>query len=793
MSKLSITKILLVFCILSQSVFAQRQMEKLNRGLIAVKVGAGYFLSWRLFGTDTSITVFNVYKGITKLNATPITASTTFTDNTTTNGTYTVKKVVNSVEVETSEAAKVYANNYFTLPLNRPAGGTTPAYSVTNSGTLEDYPSGQAYTYTPGDCSTGDLDGDGEYEIIVKWDPSNSRDNSQGGYTGEVFLDAYKLNGTFLWRISLGKNIRAGAHYTQFMVYDLDCDGKAEVVCKTAPGTKDGKGNFLKTGNAANDNDTFDGRTTGTWPGFVTSGNEYLTVFSGLTGEELITTDYAPGRAPSNGWGKTSETTNRVDRFLACIAYLDGKMPSVVMCRGYYGRMVLVAWDWRSGKLTKRWTFDSGTSGNYISEGNHNLSVADVDGDGKDEILYGSSAFDDNGTALYTTGLGHGDAMHVSDLDPNHNGLEVWEVHEEKKDTLKSSEMHDAKTGAILFGLPANVDVGRGLAADIDATSKGFEMWSSSSDGIYSCKGVKLNANKPSVNFRIYWDGDLQDEILDGTKLDKWNGNGVTRLYTLYNYSNAKDVNGTKANPCLQADLFGDWREELIYYNSATSSDLVIFTSTIATTNRLYTLMHDPQYRESVAWQNVAYNQPPHLSFYIGDGLANVPKPNIILVSAVTPKTQTIALKAGWNLISFNVVPSNISIDSVFKTVIANVSEIKTFDSFWRTGQNTVFNSLKSISTGSAYFVYMKTAGSLSVSGYPVTLPLNSPIKTGWNLVGVPSQSAVTISSEVNGKSVSIVKNFDGFWQATGTPSITTFDIGKGYFIKATGNGSLDW
>jgi hypothetical protein len=428
-----------------------------------------------------------------------------------------------------------------------------------------------------------------------------------------------------------------------------------------------------------------------------------------------------------------------------------------------------------------------------MTEGNHNLSVADVDGDGKDEIIYGPAAFDHDGTPMYTTGLKHGDAMHVSDLDPDRLGLEVWDVHEDKVDTMKSSELHDAKTGEIIFGLPANADVGRGLTADIDATHRGFEMWSSSSNGVYSCKGTLISANTPSVNFRIYWDGDLQDELLDGTKLDKWTGNGTTRLYTMYNYSNAKEINGTKATPCLQADLFGDWREELIYYNSATSSDLVVFTSTIPTTNRLYTLMHDPQYRESVAWQNVAYNQPPYLSFYIGDGLTNVPKPNITLVSAVSPKTQIIALKAGWNLVSFNVSPSSVLIDSVFKTIISLAVEIKTFDAYWRLGQNTVFNSLKAISDGGAYLVNMKAAATLSLTGTPISLPFTTSLKTGWNLVGLPSQSSITIATEVSGKSITSVKNFDGFWQSTGTPSITSFDIGKGYYVKATATSTLSW
>ena len=309
----------------------------------------------------------------------PITNSTNLQDASgTSSSKYTVRAVVGGTEQAASAAASVWGNNYLSVPLSIPAGGTTP--------------DGVAYTYSANDASAGDLDGDGEYELIVKWDPSNSKDNSQSGYTGEVFIDAYKLNGTRLWRISLGKNIRAGAHYTQFMVYDLDGDGKAEVAMKTADASKDYRNSS----------------------GYVLSGPEFLTIFNGQTGKALSTVNYEPARGNVSDWG--DNYGNRVDRFLAAIAYLDGERPSLVMARGYYTRTVLVAYNWRNGQLTKQWTFDSNTSGNagYAGQGNHNLSVADVDGDGKDEIIYGAMAVDDNGKGLYTTGLHHGDAMHLT-------------------------------------------------------------------------------------------------------------------------------------------------------------------------------------------------------------------------------------------------------------------------------------------------------------------------------------------------------------------------------------------
>ncbi len=544
-----------------------RQAEYLNRGVVGVKTNEGIYLSWRLLGTDDARTTFNIYRDGTLLNATPLTTSTNYVD---TGGSltskYVIKALLDGKEIETSEAITPWEEQYKVIQLNRPEGGVTP--------------DGVAYTYTPNDCSAGDLDGDGEYEIIVKWDPSNSKDNSQAGYTGNVYLDAYKIDGTFLWRIDLGVNIRAGAHYTQFMVYDLDGDGIAEIACKTAPGTIDGKGNYVLL---AGDDPTADYRNAS---GYILEGPEYLTVFSGRDGSALATVPYNPPRGDVSSWG--DNYGNRVDRFLATVAYLDGQRPSLVMCRGYYTRVTLAAYDFRDGSLMERWFYDSGTTdgiGGY-GQGNHNLSVADVDGDGKDEIIYGACAIDDDGTLMYSTGLGHGDAIHVSDLMPDRPGLEVFCVHEEDH-ALYGTEIHDAATGEILWGIFAGDDVGRGIAADVDADHRGYEMWSSQSNVVYNVNGNGISLNRPSYNFRIYWDGDLQDELLDGTKLDKWNGNGTDRLFTFYLHNNAKEINGSKANPCLSADLLGDWREEVIYYNSEDPSQLMIFTTVIPADHRL--------------------------------------------------------------------------------------------------------------------------------------------------------------------------------------------------------------
>ncbi len=576
-----------------------RQMEALDRGLTAVKVSNGVYLSWRLFGTDPSAIAFNVYRNGSKLNSTPLSAGTNYLDGSgTTGSSYSVRPVLNGVEQSASETASVWAQNYLAIPLQIPSGGTTP--------------DGVSYTYSANDCSVGDLDGDHQYEIIVKWDPSNSKDNSQSGYTGNVYLDAYKLNGTRLWRIDLGRNIRAGAHYTQFMVYDLDGDGKAEVACKTADGTKDGRGTVIGSSSADYRNSS----------GYILSGPEYLTIFNGTTGAALVTTDYAPGRGTVSDWGDSYG--NRVDRFLTCIAYLDGVRPSLVMCRGYYTRSVLVAYNWRDGKLTKLWTFDSNSSGNsgYAGQGNHNLSVGDVDGDGYDEIVYGACCIDHNGKGLYTTGLGHGDAMHLSDMDPDRSGLEVWDVHETAS-SAGGGEFRNAKTGQLLFGLTGSGDTGRGCAANV-TNVKGYQMWSSVSGGLYNCKGQNIGSVPASCNFVIWWDGDLQRELLDGTTITKYAGS------TLLSASGCASNNGTKATPCLSADLLGDWREEVVFRTSD-SSALRIYTTTTATDYRFYTLMHDPQYRLAVAWQNVAYNQPPHPGFYLGYQMAAAPTPQIYL------------------------------------------------------------------------------------------------------------------------------------------------------------------
>ncbi len=602
--------------------FAARQAEYLDRGVVALPSGSGVLISWRMLGDDPGNISFNVYRNGSKITSSPVTNSTNYLDTTgTTSAAYTVRAVINGTELAANPAKATWANPYLAVNLNRPNGGTTP--------------SGEAYTYSPNDLSVGDLDGDGEYEIVVKWDPSNAKDNSQSGYTGNVIVDAYEMNGTRLWRIDLGKNIRAGAHYTQFMVYDLDGDGKAEVAMKTAPGTRDAAGTVQGGSNANTDY-----RNSG---GYILTGPEYLTVFNGQTGVAMASTDYLPARGTVSSWG--DGYGNRVDRFLAGIAYLDGTRPSLVMTRGYYTRAVLVAWDWRNGSLTRRWTFDSNTSGNGAAagQGAHSLTVGDVDQDGKDEIVYGAATINDNGTLMYSTGFGHGDALHLSDFIPSRPGLEVFMVHESNATGV---DMHDAKTGQVIWSLPSGgADVGRGVIMDIDPRTSGAESWASVG-GLNNPTGGQIGTTKPaSTNFAAWWDGDLLREQLNNTMIDKWNysSNNSSRLLTAYNYGAASN-NSTKSTPGLSADLLGDWREEVIWRHE-NNSQLLIFSTPTPTTHKLRTLMHDTQYRTAIAWQNVAYNQPPHTGFFLGDGMATPAAPDLYFVgtnpNATTPVSSS--------------------------------------------------------------------------------------------------------------------------------------------------------
>lgn len=582
------------------------QMEALDRGLVAVKSSNGIFLSWRLLGTESYGTSFNVYRNGVKI-AGPITDSTNYLDKSgSTSATYYVTSVVNGKEVTQCDAVKSWGSSYLDVPINKPANTTQ---------------SGSTVTYAANDGTVADVDGDGQYEIILKWDPSNSKDNSQKGYTSNVYIDCYELDGTQRWRIDLGKNIRAGAHYTQMMAYDFDGDGKAELALKTADGTVAGDGTII--GDASKDYRNSSG--------YILSGPEYLTMFEGATGKILTTVDYAPARGAVKDWGDTYG--NRVDRFLAGVAYLDGKTPSLIECRGYYAKSVLVAYKYSDGKLTKQWTFtaDGSTNSSYRAQGAHALSIADVDEDGYDEIVYGSAVIDHNGKGLYTTSQGHGDALHCGDFDPNREGLEIFMVHESTSSSVESVQMREAKTGKTIWSYKRSADIGRGLILNAAAE---FAPYVCLADYAYDSNGNTINSKLKNLgeNFSILWDADLYQEGLDGTSVRKWNSSTQSVDYILSD-SNVHSCNSTKATPTLSGDIMGDWREEIIWALNDNSA-LRIYTTTEVTDSKLYTLMHDRQYREAIAWQNVAYNQPPHTSYYIGEDMSTPVQPSIYTVGS---------------------------------------------------------------------------------------------------------------------------------------------------------------
>ncbi len=620
---------------IGQTVMAQNpQQEFLDRGAVAVKTDGGVFLSWRSLESDDKDLKFDIYRDGVKITDEPLLFQTNFIDPAgTESSVYRLQATLNDAVKETTDVAAVWPELFHRIHIDRPEGGISPAGGVT-----ADDPNGKTaltepyhYTYTPGSCSVGDVDGDGIYEIFLRWDPTNFADNAHRRYTGNVYIDCYRLTGEKLWRIDLGQNIRAGNHYTQFMVYDFDGDGKAEMAVKTAPGTIDGQGNPVLMGN---DKVTDDYRNN---VGLILSGSEYLTVFDGLTGANLATESYQPLRSviSSSKWGDSYG--NRSERYLACVAYLDGIKPSIVMCRGYYTAAYIAAWDFDGHNLKLKWLHKSEEKGKGLyGEGAHSITVGDVDGDGCDEIVYGSACLDHDGqNIVYRTGFGHGDALHLGDLDPDRPGLEVFMVHE-KTDTKYDTEFRDARTGEVIWGLlQTGNDIGRGLAADITDSHRGYEMWPQAdyTDGtkankIFDVAGNCVSTNRPSVNFRVYWDGDLLDEILDGTSITKMNSDltSIKSVMDFSSYSNAKSVAQTKSTPCIQADLFGDWREELVYYDGSTMSDLLVFTTTIPTEYKVPCLMQDHIYRMAVAWQNVAYNQPPHLGYYLPDMFSGNPR-----------------------------------------------------------------------------------------------------------------------------------------------------------------------
>ena len=585
------------------------QREKLNRGVMVIKTQSGkVYVTWRTLSSDKKGEPFTIYRNGELITQKPLTTGGTFYEDKHPLSGADVTYEVRGGKIDGSYTLKADApGSYISIPLEKPQGGMTPD-SVT-------------FEYTANDASIGDVDGDGQYEIFLKWDPTNSKDNSHAGFTGNVYIDCYTLEGQRLWRVDLGRNIRAGAHYTQFMVYDFDGDGRAEMICKTADGTTDATGAVIGDGTKdwrrpAPDSKVNEARRKlqGRQMGRILDGPEFLTVFDGQTGRALSTVDYIPNRGKVSAWGDMHG--NRVDRFLAGVAYLDGKHPSAIFCRGYYTRTVIAAWDWDGKELKQHWVFDTDQPewNDFAGQGNHNLRIADMDGDGCDEICIGSMTVDHDGRGLYNTGFGHGDAIH---LVPEPNGkLYLWDCHENKRDGV---DLRDAATGKVIFQNPSPKDVGRALAADIDPTHHGHELWSIADKHIYNIKGEVVCDTMPdklSINFAIWWDGDLCRELLDRTGIYKYDYENH-KIQRKTQFKDCSANNSTKQTPCLQADIIGDWREEVIF-RTKESNELRIYISSSPTKYRINCLEEDIPYRNSVATENVGYNQPPELGFYIG-------------------------------------------------------------------------------------------------------------------------------------------------------------------------------
>ena len=631
---------------------AQAQEKALqNRAPVAVKTSNGILVSWRSFTSDASDLGFDIYRGSTKLNSSPITTKTNFLDDGGEAGSsYTIKSTKGEEFTVTA-----WDNMYKTITLNRVPNTKDASGSLTGR-------------YRPDDISIGDVDGDGEFELIVKWFPDNQRDSGKEGKASPTYLTCHKMDGTQLWRINLGHNIRSGNHTMSFLVYDFDNDGKAEMICRTAAGSIDGTGKYVSEAGDNTIKATDNTKTYQNSKGYVTGGEEFLTVFNGETGAAMHTIWYCPNRAGGENGGAATINSfwgdsygGRAERFNAAVAYLDGQNPTAILQRGYYTQCYIWAVDWNGTKLKTRW-LHKGTSKTAWSvvdaagtelanettnpvtsmgkssygQGVHGIFIADVNMDGYDDICIGSATIRHDGILLCSTNYGHGDAIHLGDLVPDRPGLEVMMPHEESP---YGYDVHDATTGEVLTSGTHTEDTGRGVACDFIPSHKGSELWSSVDNIMRSCEdGAQVSSSKPDTNFRIYWTGDPFDQTFDGRydsntgisspRIRAWNtaSGKIATMQEFADYGQPQSCNTTKATPCLQADFLGDWREELIMWQyeadwSSPTVKLMIFSTPQETDYKVPCLLEDHQYRMAVAWQNASYNQPPHLSYSLAEKL----------------------------------------------------------------------------------------------------------------------------------------------------------------------------
>ncbi|WP_152547382.1 rhamnogalacturonan lyase family protein, partial [Flavobacterium seoulense] len=601
-----------------------RPMEFLDRGLVALGIKNGVFLSWRMVGSDNPDVGFNLYKNGTKLNTSPITSSTNYVDPSgLVSDLYKVEAILPSGNEMSAEATVwPYA------PSIEPGKPNVARLEIP-------IPAAPGPGYFAGDMSVGDLDGDGKYELVFEWEPTGHPDNA--------YLEAIDLTGKSLWRISCGPNTTYNG--IAFMVYDLDGDGKSEVACVTAPGTKDGLGNYLSKGPAATDDDSM---IIPRISGHLMEDPAYMTVFNGLTGAEKATVNYPIPIGPRETHEATWEDNygKRAQSIKSAVLYDKDKGPLLVFCRGIYSKIAMGAYTWNGNDLKQEWIFDSDSLPEplktlYRGEGNHGVTVGDVDGDGSDELMYGACAIDNDGNGLYATGRGHGDAHALGDLDPDRPGMEYFQPHE---NATYGVSFRDAATGEIIWEILSPADVGRAWAADITADNPGVEIsvvgdyidnGKEDQSSVFDSKGNPLNYSYNSYYQPVYFDGDIQRELRNNTGIDDVNNGG--RILTAWYYG-ASTIHSTKQDANLVADILGDWREEIVFVKPDNSA-FVLFSSWIPTEHKVYTLMHDPAYRIQVATQNIGYNQPANLSYYLPNGS---PKPDIRVIDNIPPTVSTI-------------------------------------------------------------------------------------------------------------------------------------------------------
>ena len=608
--------------LVSMGANAQRFTDKLDRGLVAVKTTKGVYCSWRIQADEYYDVKYNLYRDGTKVNAEPLDVSN-FTDTSGSESSqYTVKAVLNGVEQQASKAATVFKSNYKEIKIKHDASLKA--------------------TYEPNDACCADVDGDGEVEILMKF---NNKEEAEQLYpkngptidgvaTKEYsMLACLKQDGTVLWWVNCGPNMGDFQNNEQNIVgYDWDMDGKAEVVMRLeegstvhmADGTTYTIGANGKNGSSWTNYREPKGSGSVEW--FTHYGKEFLWYCEGATGKPYQCIEFPLKRLEDGetdlkaAWG--DGYGHRSSKYFFGAPYLDGKHPSIFLGRGIYTRHKFIAYDVdpKNHDLKVRWKWTNNQPGSpWYGQGYHNYIVADVDWDGRDEIVWGSMVIDDNGKGLSTTGLGHGDSQHIGDFNPYIHGQEMFACNEDNP----SNNYRDATTSKIYYRKTDTNDDGRCLAGNFYNDFPGAVGHSAHDTPISTVTNehVNTNTNGLSMNFRIYWDGDLLEECFNNTEVTK---PGVGTIATFLGaYSN----NSTKATPCYQGDIFGDWREEVI--ERTADNNIRIYTTNEPTKWRNYSLWYDHQYRNGMVWQPCGYNQPPHASYFLGEleGITIAPPP----------------------------------------------------------------------------------------------------------------------------------------------------------------------